>query len=241
MTHWHRHKHSEPAAEQAPERDSAQIEILRVFTADDGQGGIPVGLIRRRDVAETDPRALAVRCGVDCLGLYDDPADGAVTVELFGADGPLPRSSAGCLALGWWLAAQHTPVTTVRTRDGAFTVAQSSHLGWVHTDPEAGAQAVLHQIADADRIATVTSSELPEHTNCVWAYSPAESSATVRIKRMTRPDSEFIAAASTALTTRLGHGITVVEVTEIHVVTKLDEQGRVLLGGRVREDHVVVL
>ena len=158
-----------------------------MFAGDNGAGGVPVGLVRRRDVAETDPRALAVRCGVDCLGIYDDPVDGSVTVELFTGDGPLARSSAGCLALGWWLAAQNTPVTTVRVADDTFTVAQSSHFGGVYMDPEAGSNAaVLHQIADVDRIETVTSSELPEQTNCVWAYSVAESAATVQIKRMTQ-------------------------------------------------------
>ncbi|MBU3065746.1 hypothetical protein KO481_30000 [Nocardia sp. NEAU-G5] len=240
MMHWHRHEHTEPAAEQAPERDSAQIEILRVFAGEDGQGGIPIGLIRRRDVTQTDPTALVARCGVDCLVIFDDPLDGSATAELFAADGPLDRSSAGCLALGWWLTTSHTPVTAVLVAGTEFTVAQSAHFGWVSTDPAAGRDPVLHRIDDVELIEKVTADELPERTECVWAYCSEKSDTLLEIKRMT-PESDLIAAASTALTARLGHGTTLVDTAGIHVVTSMDAQGRILLGGRVSEDRVVVL
>jgi hypothetical protein len=107
-------------------------------------------------------------------------------------------------------------------------------------DPAAGHEAVLQRIEDVGLIGTAASGDLPEETNCVWAYSNGKSEVLLRIKRMTT-DPELIAAASTALTTQLGHGVTLVDTAGIHVVTSLDAQGRILLGGHVREDRVVVL
>ncbi|WP_458687889.1 PhzF family phenazine biosynthesis protein [Nocardia tengchongensis] len=227
-----------------PESDSAQIEVVRVFTDAAGRFGSPLGIVRHSAVANIDHQALAARVGQALTAVVDDPADGRVAMRIYTPAVELPFAGRPSIGAAWWLNEQLSPVKVIDVAAGPVEVALTDGLTWARARATWSPPFEFNQFEDAALIATLDSADFPGGQHYCWAWTD-EPRGAVRARMFAPgigiPEDEATGAAAIALTALLTRGLHITQGQGSQIFTEWDSDGWVRIGGRVVADHPIVI
>ncbi|MFD6390278.1 PhzF family phenazine biosynthesis protein [Nocardia sp. NPDC055029] len=231
-------------AHEVPEAPDIQVEVVRVFTDPAGQLGNALGIARASDVVALDKQELAARLGFSETTVVEDPVDGVARVRIYTPLVELPFAGHPSVGTAWWLAARRTPVHTLQETAGPVTVDQTDGITWITARAEWAPDFTFHQLDSVEELALLQPGDVTEGQHYFWVWTD-EPRGALR-SRMFAPamgvaEDEATGAAAVALTGRLRRGLVVTQGQGSQLYTEWDSDGWVRLGGRVAEDHVVVL
>ncbi|MET9486813.1 PhzF family phenazine biosynthesis protein [Nocardia sp. NPDC006630] len=227
-----------------PESDGAQIEVVRVFTDATGRFGNPLGIARAADVAGADHQALAARVGYSETVVLEEPDNGRVRMRIYTPSVELPFAGHPTVGTGWWLYLRGRPVSVIDVPAGPVDVSVTEGMAWVRARSEWAPAFTFHEIESAELLATLDPADFPEGSHYAWTWHD-EARGQVRT-RMFAPamgiaEDEATGAAAIALTAKLQRGLYITQGAGSQLFTEWDSDGWVRLGGRVVEDHPVVI
>ncbi|MGW8648397.1 PhzF family phenazine biosynthesis protein [Nocardia salmonicida] len=208
-------------AHDVPDAPDIQVEVVRVFTDPAGNLGNALGIARAGDVVALDKQELAARLGFSETTVVSDPVDGVADVRIYTPAVELPFAGHPTVGTAWWLDVQRTPVHTLRVPKFVF-----------------------RQLDSVEELAALSPVDFTVGQHFFWAWTD-ESRGALRA-RMFAPamgiaEDEATGAAAVALTGQLRRGLIITQGQGSQLYTEWDSDGWVRLGGRVAEDHVVVL
>ncbi|MFF2551474.1 PhzF family phenazine biosynthesis protein [Nocardia sp. NPDC058058] len=227
-----------------PESDGAQIEVVRVFTDATGRFGNPLGIARAADVEGVDHQALAARVGYSETVVVREPENERTSMRIYTPAVELPFAGHPSVGTGWWLFLKGHPVSVIDVPAGPVDVSVSDGMTWVRARSEWAPAFTFHQFESVEEIATLDPADFPEGKHYVWGWSD-EARGAVRTRMfapaMGIPEDEATGAAAIALTANLRRGLYITQGEGSQLFTEWDSDGWVRLGGRVVEDHPVVI
>ncbi|MGW3540225.1 PhzF family phenazine biosynthesis protein [Nocardia niigatensis] len=227
-----------------PESDSAQIEVVRVFTDAAGRFGNLLGIVRRSAVENADHQALAARAGYSKTAVVDDPVDGRVKMRIYTPATELTFAGYPLVGAAWWLSDQQRPVKIIDVPAGPVEVTLSDGLTWAHARAEWTPTFEFHQFEDPAEIATLDPADFPEGQHYCWAWTNEQRGA-VRTRMFAPalgvPEDQATGSAALALTALLTRGLNVIQGEGSQIFTEWDSDGWARVGGRVVADHPVVI
>ncbi|WP_280299970.1 PhzF family phenazine biosynthesis protein [Nocardia neocaledoniensis] len=231
-------------AHDAPEAPDVQVEVVRVFTDAAGGLGNALGIARAGDVVALDKQELAARLGFSETTVVEDPVDGVARVRIYTPAVELPFAGHPSVGTAWWLAAQRMPVHTLQVPAGPVAVEQTDGITWITARAEWAPEFAFHQLETAEELALLRPDDFSEGQHYFWTWTD-ETRGALR-SRMFAPamgiaEDEATGAAAVALTGQLRRGLVVTQGQGSQLYTEWDSDGWVRLGGRVAEDHTVVL
>ncbi|WP_330179456.1 PhzF family phenazine biosynthesis protein [Nocardia sp. NBC_01503] len=227
-----------------PESDGAQIEVVRVFTDAAGRFGNPLGIARAADVEGVDHQALAARAGYSETVVVQDPSNGRTGMRIYTPAIELPFAGHPTVGTAWWLFMQGNPVSVIDVPAGPVDVSVTDGMTWVRARSEWAPTFTFHQFDDLNELATLDPGDFTEGSHYVWNWTD-EARGAVRTRMfapaMGVPEDEATGAAAIALTAKLRRGLYITQGSGSQLFTEWDSDGWVRLGGRVVEDHPVVI
>ncbi|MFC4374655.1 PhzF family phenazine biosynthesis protein [Nocardia halotolerans] len=231
-------------AHDAPEAPDIQVEVVRVFTDPAGNLGNALGIARAGDVVALDKQELAARLGFSETTVVQDLVDGVADLRIYTPAIELPFAGHPTVGTAWWLAGQGTPVHTLRVPAGSVAVSQTDGLTWITARAEWAPAFTFRQLDSAEELAALQPGDFTEGQHYCWTWTD-EARGALR-SRMFAPamgiaEDEATGAAAVALTAKLRSGLVITQGRGSQLYTAWDSDGWVRLGGRVAEDHVVVL
>ncbi|MFC6012630.1 PhzF family phenazine biosynthesis protein [Nocardia lasii] len=231
-------------AHDVPDAPDIQVEVVRVFTDPAGNLGNALGIARAGDVVALDKQLLAARLGFSETTVVSDPVDGVADVRIYTPAMELPFAGHPTVGTAWWLDVQGTPVETLRVPAGPVAVTQADGLTWITARAEWAPTFEFTQMDSLVELVGLSASDFTEGQHYRWAWVD-EARGTIR-SRMFAPamgiaEDEATGAAAVALTAQLRRGLIITQGQGSQLYTEWDSDGWVRLGGRVAEDHVVVL
>ncbi|MFF2082303.1 PhzF family phenazine biosynthesis protein [Nocardia sp. NPDC058176] len=231
-------------AHDVPDAPDIQVEVVRVFTDPAGGQGNALGIARAGDVVALDKQELAARLGFSETSVVSDPVDGTADVRIYTPTVELPFAGHPTVGTAWWLAVQQQPVHTLRVTAGPVAVTQTDGLTWITARAEWAPDFDFQQLDSPEELALLRPEDFTAGQHYFWAWSD-EPRGALR-SRMFAPamgiaEDEATGAAAVALTAKLRRGLVITQGGGSQLYTEWDSDGWVRLGGRVAEDHVVVL
>ncbi|WP_278264006.1 PhzF family phenazine biosynthesis protein [Nocardia sp. AG03] len=231
-------------AHDVPDAPDIQVEVVRVFTDPAGHLGNALGIARAGDVVALDKQELAARLGYSETTVYEDPVDGVAAVRIFTPTTELPFAGHPTVGTAWWLAEQGMDVHTLRVPAGPVAVSRTEGITWVTARAEWTPEFTFHQLDSLDELALLRPDDITggQHYYWVWTDEPRGAiRARMFAPAMGIAEDEATGAAAVALTARLRRGLVLTQGLGSQLYTAWDSDGWVRLGGRVSEDHVMVL
>ncbi|MFE5285234.1 PhzF family phenazine biosynthesis protein [Nocardia sp. NPDC056611] len=227
-----------------PESDSAQIEVVRVFTDAAGRFGSPLGIVRRSAVEHIDHQALAARVGQALTAVVDDPADGRAAMRIYTPAVELSFAGLPSIGAAWWLNEQRTPVKVIDVPAGPVEVALTEGMAWARARAAWSPSFEFHQFEDPALLATLDPADFPGGQHYCWAWTN-ESRAGVRARMFAPglgiPEDEATGSAAIELTALLTRGLHITQGQGSQLFTEWDSDGWARIGGRVVADHPIVI
>ncbi|MGH8575079.1 MAG: PhzF family phenazine biosynthesis protein [Gammaproteobacteria bacterium] len=215
-----------------------QLHILRVFTAEDGSGGNPLGVfLDGAAVPSSERQAAAAKIGFSETVFVDDAAAGEV--QIFTPAVEMPFAGHPLVGTAWLLAREREPVEVLRppagevpTRLEGGGALVAGRPEWAHPYRwfELGSPAEVEALAGA-----------PEAHDLAGAYAWAGES-TVRARvfpvRLGIEEDEATGGAAVLLGALLGRDIEIRQGRGSVIAVHPREGGLVEIGGRVSLDEV---
>ncbi|HEY5855428.1 MAG TPA: PhzF family phenazine biosynthesis protein [Aldersonia sp.] len=217
---------------------SVHVYVVRVFTADDGSGGNPLGIVAADSVAPPDRQAIATRLGFSET-VFVTPTAPVAQMQIFTPATELPFAGHPTVGTAWWLRAGGTAMQALDVPAGRVEVGELDGLTTVRARAEWAPEFVFHDLdSPADVDALDPASFTAEH-HYAWAWISRDD-GTIR-SRMFAPDmgiaeDEATGAAAVRITARLQRDLRITQGRGSTLVTRWDPQGWVRLGGRVVAD-----
>lgn len=231
-------------AHDVPDAPDIQVEVVRVFTDPAGGQGNALGIARAGDVVALDKQELAARLGFSETSVVSEPVDGTADVRIYTPTIELPFAGHPTVGTAWWLAVQHQPVHTLRVAAGPVAITQTDGITWITARAEWAPDFDFQQLDSLDELTLLRPEDFTEGQHYFWTWTD-EPRGALR-SRMFAPamgivEDEATGAAAVALTAKLRRGLVITQGGGSQLYTEWDSDGWVRLGGRVAEDHVVVL
>ena len=210
------------------------LHVLRVFTAPDGSGGNPLGVVLDgAAVPPADRQAVAAELGFSETVFVDDRSNGAL--RIFTPAVELPLAGHPLVGTAWLLAHAGTPAPVLRPPAGDVPVELAGGLTWISARRE---WAQLYELTQLDAPGDVDARAVPggDAMDAFWAW---EDEAAGRIRARVFPngigieEDEATGAFALQLAAHIGRPAVIRQGagSELHV--KPAEDGRVAVGGRV--------
>jgi len=112
-----------------------EVTVLRVFCAEDGSHGNPLGVVLDGpSVAEDDRQALARHLGYSETVFVDDASEGRI--RIFTPEVELPFAGHPCVGTAWLLRREGHEVDALRSPAGKIPVRFDGELTWIAGRPE---------------------------------------------------------------------------------------------------------
>jgi len=112
-----------------------EVTVLRVFCAEDGSHGNPLGVVLDGpSVAEDDRQALARHLGYSETVFVDDASEGRI--RIFTPEVELPFAGHPCVGTAWLLRREGHEVDALRSPAGKIRVRFDGELTWIAGRPE---------------------------------------------------------------------------------------------------------
>jgi predicted PhzF superfamily epimerase YddE/YHI9 len=218
----------------------AELSILRVFCAEEGIGGNPLGVFLDGSEVPTDERQrVATDLGFSETVFVDDRPSGRVAIYTPALE--IEFGGHPMVGTAWLLAERGTPVATLRPPAGEVPVRQANGLTYIAALPE---WAPPFEFARLGSPAEVDALEGPPRDHDLmgaWAFLD-ESAGVVRSRvfplRFGIPEDEATGAAAVRLCAQLGRPIDIRQGRGSRILAAPRDDGFVEIGGRVALDEV---
>jgi predicted PhzF superfamily epimerase YddE/YHI9 len=207
-------------------------EVLRVFIGPDGRGGNALGVVRDGAAvpSPTERQALAAELGFSETVFVDDAVRGVV--DIYTPSVRLPFAGYPLVGVAWLLG-----VGTLRPEAGEVRAWQDGEMTWIRARPEwvAGKKTVRYaSVAEVEGLPAPPPGEGWEYA---WAWAD-EAAGVVRARGFPRRgdgvvEDEATGAAALVLTGELGRGLDVRQGLGSRILTRVNGDGTVDIGGRV--------
>jgi predicted PhzF superfamily epimerase YddE/YHI9 len=214
----------------------SRLHLLRVFCADDGSGGNPLGVFL--DGGEVPPehrQAVAADLGLSEVVFVDDAERGEIriftpTVELDFAGHP-------AVGTAWLLSG----ADKLRVPAGELAVARDGDAVYVAARPEWGPPHHLVQLGTPDEVDALDGPPAGHDLAATWAWIDEES-GTIRARvfplRIGIAEDEATGSAATKLCAHAGRAIDIRQGRGSRILARPGVNGNVEIGGRSTIDDV---
>lgn len=216
-------------------REHPGLEVVRVFCAEDGSGGNPLGVfLDGGAVPEPERQPVAAELGFSETVFVDDLERGAM--RIFTPEVELPLAGHPLVGTAWLLRERGTEPTMLRPPAGDVDVRFEGELTYATARPEWGPAWEFVQLGSPDEIDALTGPP-PEHsTAAIWAWLD-EAAGLVRA-RVFAPEEgvgedEATGSAALLLTSRLGREIEIRQGKGSVIHARPLPDGRAEIAGRV--------
>lgn len=218
-----------------------EVNVLRVFTDEDGKHGNPLGIIDASLVAEPDRQTVAKELGYSETLFYDviDDADTPTRVQIFTPATELPFAGHPTVGIAWWLGQQGLSVTRLDTPAGTVEVRRSGELTWVRARPEWAPEFAIYPMDSVSEVLHADASDFDADHSYLWAWQDKlESSIRTRMFAPTMgiPEDEATGSAALRITERLRKSLLITQGRGSVLHTTFSPEGWLEVGGRVAVD-----
>ena len=214
----------------------SQLHLLRVFCADDGSGGNPLGVfLRGAQVAPEHRQAVAADLGLSEIVFVDDAERGEIriftpTVELDFAGHP-------AVGAAWLL----NGVDTLHVPAGELAVTRDGDAVYVAARPEWGPPHELVQLGSPVEVEALDGPPAGHDLAATWAWIDEEA-GTIRARvfpvRIGIPEDEATGSAATKLCMWLGRAVDIRQGRGSRILARPGADGFAEIGGHSAIDEV---
>jgi len=220
--------------------DAATLHVLRVFCAEDGSGGNPLGVfLDGNAVPERSRQAVAHDLGFAETVFVDDLE--RAELRIFTPAVELPLAGHPLVGSAWILRENGTPAEFLRPPAGDVSVRFDRELTFIAGNPEWAPPFELLELGSAAEVEALDGRPTDYGDVGVWAWLD-EQAGTIR-ERVFCPqegieEDEATGAAAMRLVARLGRPIEIRQGRGSLILARPLTDGRVEIGGRVVLDEV---
>jgi predicted PhzF superfamily epimerase YddE/YHI9 len=217
----------------------AELHVLRVFCAEDGTGGNPLGVfLDGSGVPEAERQAVAAELGYSETVFVEDREANAL--RIFTPEVELPLAGHPLVGTAWLLREKGSPAEALRPPAGRVGVRYEGELPFVSADPEWAPRFDFVEVASPTEVDQLAGP--PEGRGMVGVWAWAEEADTIR-ERVFAPEAgvsedEATGAAAMRLVAQIGRPIQIRQgrTAGSLIYARPLEDGRVEVGGRVELD-----
>jgi predicted PhzF superfamily epimerase YddE/YHI9 len=219
---------------------SAQLHVLRVFSAADGGGGNPLGVFAEGGgIPATERQRIAADLGFSETVFVDDRGTGAL--RIYTPEMELPLAGHPLVGTAWLLRELGHGPTVLRPPAGAVSVAFDGELTKVGGDPEWAPPFEFVQVDSPGAVEALTGPPDGYGWVGVWAWID-EAEGTIRervfVPEAGVPEDEATGSAAMRLVAQLGRAVEIDQGRGSVILARPLAGGRVEIGGRVVLDQV---
>jgi predicted PhzF superfamily epimerase YddE/YHI9 len=214
----------------------SQLHLLRVFCAEDGSGGNPLGVFLEGAAVPAERRqAIAADLGLSETVFVDDPGSGAI--RIFTPAEELDFAGHPSVGTAWLLGG----VCTLRPPAGEVAVRRDREDVFVTARPEWGPPWPLVELGSPEEVEALDGP--PEGSDLVvaWAWID-EGRGTLRARafgtRIGIAEDEATGSAATKLCSQAGRPVEIRQGRGSRIVARPPADGFVEIGGRSALDEV---
>ncbi|AWK73052.1 hypothetical protein CBI38_17320 [Rhodococcus oxybenzonivorans] len=217
------------------------VDVVRVFTDENGRHGNPLGIVDASTVPPGDRQKVAAALGYSETIFVDLPAPGddSARAVIFTPGTELPFAGHPTVGLSWWLRERGTAVKTLDVPAGPVTTRHSGAITWVRAKPEWAPEFSLYPMNSVRAIETADPKKFGKGHHYLWAWTD-KVEHSIR-SRMFAPDmgiveDEATGAAAVRITAHLRHALLITQGRGSELRTTYDPAGWVEVGGRVHAE-----
>ena len=159
---------------------SAALHVLRVFCAEDGSGGNPLGVFLDGAAIEAGARQdIAHELGFAETVFLEDRA--SARMRIYTPTVELPLAGHPLVGTAWLLREEGTPVASLRPPAGEVSVRFEGGLAFAAADPEWAPPFELVELGTPEEIDALQGAPDGHELVCAWSWM-ADSDVTVRVR-----------------------------------------------------------
>ena len=148
----------------------ARLQVVRVFCAEDGSGGNPLGVfLDGAEVPQESRQAVAADLGFAETVFVDTRATG--TLRIFTPTSELALAGHPLVGAAWLLAREGEPVTALQPPAGEVPVRFAADLTWVAGDPEHGPPWELRELDSPAEVDALAGPPADAGEIALWAWA----------------------------------------------------------------------
>jgi len=220
------------------------VDVVRVFTDDDGRFGNELGVIRASEETVGREQSIALELGFSETVFLEGVDDGVATIRIFTPASELPFAGHPSVGTAWWLSSLGTPVSVLREKAGDVAVRYDGDLTWITGRAEWAPEFQWHALASAAEVDALDGAAFPDGKHYLWAW--VDEAAGVLRSRMFAPslgvpEDEATGAAAVRLTAQLGRNLTIRQGAGSRITTRLRDGGLVDVAGRTVFDRAITI
>src|SRR5215212_8648131 len=213
-----------------------RLHLLRVFCADDGSGGNPLGVFMDGDEVPAERRqAVAADLGLSETVFVDDAARGEV--RIFTPTEELDFAGHPAVGTAWMLEG----VDSLRAPAGEIAVSREGETVYVAARPEWGPAHELMELGSPGEVEALAGPPEGHDLAAVWAWID-EPAGTMRARvfpvRIGIAEDEATGSAATKLCAMAGRAIDIRQGRGSRILARPGADGLVEIGGRSVIDEV---
>jgi predicted PhzF superfamily epimerase YddE/YHI9 len=218
----------------------SELHVLRVFCAQDGSGGNPLGVfLEGAAIGASDRQRIAADLGFSETVFVDDAERGEIriftpAVELSFAGHPV-------VGTAWLLARQRAAVTMLRPPAGEVPVRERGGLTFAAARPEWMPQFEFVEVESPAEVEALRGPPKGHDAIGVWGWVDQGAGAIrerVFASRYGIDEDEATGAAAITLSARLGMELQIRQGAGSRILARPRGDGMVEIGGRVELDEV---
>jgi predicted PhzF superfamily epimerase YddE/YHI9 len=216
------------------------LHVLRVFCAEDGSGGNPLGVfLDGAAVPEGERQAIARELGF-AETVFVDHRERA-EIRIFTPEVELPLAGHPLVGAAWLLREEGVAPRTLRPPAGEASVRFERELVFVAAQPDWGPPFEFLQVGSPDQVDALAGPPQGYGNVGVWAWISEEAGwirERVFVPEAGVPEDEATGSAALRLCARIGRPIEIRQGTGSLIHARPGEGGMVEIGGRVVLDAV---
>lgn len=215
------------------------VDVVNVFTNEEGAHGNPLGLLRSTTATRGREQAIAARLGFSETVFVDeiletDAVGRVATIRIFTPVHELPFAGHPCVGTAWWLARQGLPAAVLRVPAGDVAVRYDGDLSWITGRAEWAPEFEWHQLGSAAEVEALHPEAFAEGKHYAWAWID-EAAGHLRSRMFAPefgiPEDEATGAAAVRITALLGRDLAIDQGAGSRLLTRLHGES-VAVGGR---------
>lgn len=217
---------------------AAQLDVLRVFAADEERGGNPLGVfLDPAAIAPADMQAVAAGLGFSETVFVEDRA--AARLRIFTPSTELPLAGHPLVGASWLLHREGPVPEVLRPPAGEIPTWQEGQLTWISARPDDAPRFDFVELASAAEVEGLAGTPGGDEVTVAWAWVDSKA-GTVRARAFLPgygvPEDEATGAAALRLCAQLETPLAIHQGKESLIHARPADGGRVELGGRVIAD-----
>ena len=216
------------------------LHVLRVFCAEDGTGGNPLGVfLDGGSIAEAERQDVAAELGYSETVFVDDAPTGAM--RIFTPATELPLAGHPLVGTAWLLARERARVEALRPPAGEVGVRYENELTWVSGRPEWAPPFEFVEVGSAEEVDALTGPPPDMGWVGMWAWADRDAGLIrkrVFVDEAGIPEDEATGSAAMLLVDQLGRDIEIRQGRGSVIHARPLGGGLVEVGGRAELDAV---